>query len=93
MAEGLLQDLGLAATTRMVGGKDGILRISGLGAEGRIYVQDRRIIHVSFGASRGLAALAAINALPGARFAYFPMSFSLSATMELEIGRVQEALK
>jgi len=91
--EGRLGDLGLAATVRMAGAKDGVLRISGPSGEGRVYIKNHKIIHAHFAAERGLAALCAIEGTRGAHFAYFLMPLSLSPTLDLEVSKVSEALK
>ena len=93
IVEGLLEDFGLAATVRMVGGKDGVLRISGTAAEGRVYIQNHKVMHARFAEERGPAALTAMAAMKGARFAYFHIPFSLAATLDLGVAGVSEALK
>lgn len=91
--EGLLGDFGLAAAVRMVGGKDGVLRVTSTVGEGRVYIRERKVICASYAANRGLAALAAIEGAQGVRFAYFPVAVTVAAEINLDIGRVQEALQ
>ncbi|MGD0089381.1 MAG: hypothetical protein ABSE73_05615, partial [Planctomycetota bacterium] len=91
--EGLLENFGLVATVRMVGARDGVLRINSAAGEGRVYIQERKIIDAVFAAERGLAALAAMQVLQQAHFAYFPMELSLPPILDLGISGLQEVLK
>ena len=91
--EGFLDDLGLAATARMVGGKDGVLRACGPALEGRVYIKGRKIIHASCGAKSGLAALADIDAARKMPFSYHPGVFPVPVTVDLDPSQLQEALR
>jgi hypothetical protein len=91
--EGMLDDLGLVATLRMVGSREGVLTVSGAAGKGRAYIKGRKIVRAHYGNAGGLAALAAIRAAKGLSFAYFPMAISVAGELDVDVSKVQEALR
>ncbi|HEY3325435.1 MAG TPA: hypothetical protein VGP72_33595 [Planctomycetota bacterium] len=92
--EGRLHDLGLDTTLRMVGGKDGLLKIKGPDGEGLIHVRGRKVVRARYGSYSDIDALDAIDRLQMADFAYFARPVPADgAALDLEIAKLSEKLK
>lgn len=96
--EGRVEDLGLARTVRIVGSKDGLLRIFILDAvgaemgEGRIYIRGKKVRQATCGDRAGIRAMHSMDRMTNAFFAYYPASFTSDASLDIEIDKVQDAL-
>jgi len=93
--EGRVQDLGLAITVRIVGSKDGMLRIflpENPEQDGRIFIRGKRVQEASYNGKSGMQALHALDRLKGALFAYYPANFTTDGSLDIECDKVQDAL-
>jgi hypothetical protein len=90
--EGQLEDMGLANTIRMIGGRDGTL-IIGTPTEARVTVRARKIIHCVLGELRGIEALAKIYEIQKAPFAYFTSLPAPPANCEVDIKEIEIAIR
>ena len=95
--EGRVQDLGLPTTVRIVGSKDGVLRIhmpEQTGPEGRIFIRGKKVLNATYADRVGMQALVMLDALRGAHFAYFPTPVNIpDAKLDIEIDKVQDSLR
>jgi hypothetical protein len=91
--EGLLQDLGLARTLIMLRRRDGVMKIELQGgATGLIFIKDRKIVSAGFGDKLDLEALALLDGLEAARFAYYVNMSAMQATLSLDPAELPKTL-
>ena len=90
--EGQLEDMGLANTVRMIGGRDGTL-IIGSETEARVTIRNRKIIHCVYGELRGTEALSKIYEIQQAPFAYFTSLPAPPANLEVDIKEIELAIR
>jgi hypothetical protein len=95
--EGRVQDLGLPTTIRIVGGKDGVLRVympEQNAPEGRIFIRGKKILNATIADRVGMQALYTLDAQRGTHYAYYPTPISVQdAKLDIEIDKVQDALR
>ena len=93
VAEGLLQDLGLVNTLMMLGTHDGVLKIDGPAGEGLIFVKNHLIADIFYAGRSDIEALAAIDSLKNARFAFYAGVPPPHSAVNLEVASVQNVIK
>ena len=93
LLEGQLHDLGLGVTVRATCATSGVLTIKSSLGEGAIYVQDKIVVAAFFSGMSDIQALAAIDKLKSATFAYYAKSFSYAASMSVEVSKIETAVR
>ena len=98
--QGQLKDMGLEMTIRMAGGKDGTLIIGAPGpaaapggGDARIVIRNKTIIYAAYQDKLGLEALAKIDGIKDAPFAYFTQLPAPNANMDIDIKDVRIAVQ
>ena len=91
--QGLLQDLGLIITLRMVGSKDGLLIFDAPAGLARIYIRDRKILGVLYAQKTDFEALVLIDEIKKASFTYYIMPVTSTSSLDLDIDKVKDALR
>jgi hypothetical protein len=90
--EGQIQDMGLAATLSMVGGKEGILKIDST-FEGRIFIKLRKIVTAIYGQKTDIEALIEMDLLKKGTFGFFAKELAFDGPMNLEISKLAQTLE
>lgn len=90
--EGQIEDHRFPALIRMVGGREGVLKIGAAEGEALIYIRERHVLNATYAGKSGIEALDEIDLIKSASFAYYLTTFEMGAKLNIDIEAVQDAL-